>query len=147
MKLFFFWLTFSGLIKSKRKISYIDFTARHKQIPISISHSMISFIWSSWPKKYSCKKSGDAGYRSPYLPHAKRALYHLSYTPMNTMLITNWCKIISQQSTVLTLVYRKATETNFRNFSHQSFYVIFYARSMYFLIEGSKVCALRLSVY
>ena len=28
------------------------------------------------------KKSGDAGYRSRYLPHAKRALYHLSYTPV-----------------------------------------------------------------
>ena len=27
------------------------------------------------------QKSGDAGYRSRYLPHAKRALYHLSYTP------------------------------------------------------------------
>ena len=27
------------------------------------------------------KKFGDAGYRSRYLPHAKRALYHLSYTP------------------------------------------------------------------
>ena len=25
--------------------------------------------------------SGDAGYRSPYLSHAKRALYHLSYIP------------------------------------------------------------------
>ena len=25
---------------------------------------------------------GDAGYRSPYLSHAKRALYHLSYIPM-----------------------------------------------------------------
>ena len=24
---------------------------------------------------------GDAGYRSPYFSHAKRALYHLSYTP------------------------------------------------------------------
>ena len=24
---------------------------------------------------------GDAGYRSPYLSHAKRALYHLSYIP------------------------------------------------------------------
>ena len=24
---------------------------------------------------------GDAGYRSRYLSHAKRALYHLSYTP------------------------------------------------------------------
>ena len=25
---------------------------------------------------------GDGGYRSPYLSHAKRALYHLSYVPM-----------------------------------------------------------------
>ena len=29
------------------------------------------------------KLFGDAGYRSRYLPHAKRALYHLSYTPVN----------------------------------------------------------------
>ena len=27
------------------------------------------------------KKVGDAGYRSPYLSHAKRALYHVSYVP------------------------------------------------------------------
>ena len=27
------------------------------------------------------KVSGDGGYRSPYLSHAKRALYHLSYVP------------------------------------------------------------------
>ena len=27
------------------------------------------------------KNFGDAGYRSPCLSHAKRALYHLSYTP------------------------------------------------------------------
>ena len=27
------------------------------------------------------QKSGDAGYRSLYLSHAERALYHLSYTP------------------------------------------------------------------
>ena len=25
---------------------------------------------------------GDGGYRSPYLSHAKRALYHLSYVPL-----------------------------------------------------------------
>ena len=28
------------------------------------------------------EKFGDGGYRSPYLSHAKRALYHLSYVPM-----------------------------------------------------------------
>ena len=27
------------------------------------------------------KIAGDGGYRSPYLSHAKRALYHLSYVP------------------------------------------------------------------
>ena len=25
---------------------------------------------------------GDAGYRSPYLSHAKQALYHLTYIPI-----------------------------------------------------------------
>ena len=33
------------------------------------------------------EKLGDAGYRSRYLSHAKRALYHLSYTPLNTHLL------------------------------------------------------------
>ena len=28
---------------------------------------------------------GDAGYRSPYFSHAKRALYHLSYIPSNVL--------------------------------------------------------------
>ena len=27
-------------------------------------------------------KNGGEGHRSPYLSHAKRALYHLSYTPL-----------------------------------------------------------------
>ena len=31
--------------------------------------------------KFHFKKSGGAGYRSLCLTHAKRALYHLSYTP------------------------------------------------------------------
>eukprot|EP01045_Picozoa_sp_COSAG04_P009166 COSAG04_NODE_524_length_13127_cov_18.191511_22_plen_165_part_00 len=31
------------------------------------------------------KKYGDAGYRSRYLSHAKRALYHLSYTPLSPL--------------------------------------------------------------
>lgn len=30
---------------------------------------------------HNCKKYGGAGYRSRYLSHAKRALYHLSYAP------------------------------------------------------------------
>ncbi|KAL6003438.1 hypothetical protein ACLOJK_023665 [Asimina triloba] len=32
------------------------------------------------------KLNGEAGYRSPYLSHAKRALYHLSYIPLMTIL-------------------------------------------------------------
>ena len=38
----------------------------------------------SRPKEWSpgeAKTFGDGGYRSPYLSHAKRALYHLSYVP------------------------------------------------------------------
>ncbi|KAH9622307.1 hypothetical protein KSS87_011075 [Heliosperma pusillum] len=30
---------------------------------------------------WATESNGDAGYRSPYLSHAKRALYHLSYIP------------------------------------------------------------------
>ena len=37
---------------------------------------------SSLKRRRIKKKFGDAGYRSRYLPHAKRALYHLSYTPV-----------------------------------------------------------------
>ena len=33
-----------------------------------------------WDKE---KIFGDGGYRSPYLSHAKRALYHLSYVPIS----------------------------------------------------------------
>ena len=37
---------------------------------------------------------GDAGHRSPYLSHAKRALYHLSYIPLNSsswLTVRKWC--------------------------------------------------------
>jgi hypothetical protein len=36
-------------------------------------------LLNPWPR-------GDAGYRSPYLSHAKRALYHLSYIPPITVM-------------------------------------------------------------
>ena len=32
-------------------------------------------------KKQFIEKNGGEGHRSPYLSHAKRSLYHLSYTP------------------------------------------------------------------
>ncbi|KAF8021708.1 hypothetical protein BT93_G1991 [Corymbia citriodora subsp. variegata] len=47
----------------------------HSDIP---SHG----IWVRIRKKSKESESGDAGYRSPYLSHAKRALYHLSYIPL-----------------------------------------------------------------
>ena len=40
------------------------------------------FMLSQSSKKVKGRESGDAGYRSPYLSHAKRALYHLSYIPL-----------------------------------------------------------------
>ena len=40
------------------------------------------------PQQKSKRLFGGAGYRSPYLSHAKRALYHLSYTPIDELLAT-----------------------------------------------------------
>ena len=43
---------------------------------------------------------GGAGYRSRYLSHAKRALYHLSYAPWNSRITTNGqfiCKFITKK--------------------------------------------------
>ena len=38
------------------------------------------------PRAVGGKKTfGDGGYRSPYLSHAKRALYHLSYVPVSVI--------------------------------------------------------------
>ena len=39
---------------------------------------------------------GDAGYRSRYLPHAKRALYHLSYTPTMSGYISYYYQYANQ---------------------------------------------------
>ena len=49
------------------------------------------------------KGAGDGGYRSPYLSHAKRALYHLSYVPMCTpcLILLSFilsCKVFLEQS-------------------------------------------------
>ena len=49
---------------------------------------------------------GDAGYRSPYLSHAKRALYHLSYIPVLfkiwasfwTQFMKNWFSLCNELS-------------------------------------------------
>ena len=41
-------------------------------------------------EKISDKNFGGAGYRSRYLSHAKRALYHLSYAPIAEQTATIW---------------------------------------------------------
>ena len=60
---------------------------------------------------------GDAGYRSPYLSHATRALYHLSYIPIRSV-CSNWviklpCFIlISLPQVSLSLVRYNFTDPN-----------------------------------
>ena len=44
---------------------------------------VILVVPASKKKGSTSKKIGEAGHRSPYLSHAKRALYHLSYIPSN----------------------------------------------------------------
>jgi hypothetical protein len=43
-----------------------------------------SMLCASSSRSSTCVtiKNGEVGYRSQYLPHAKRALYHLSYIPV-----------------------------------------------------------------
>ena len=43
---------------------------------------------------HSEKDIGGAGYRSQYLPHAKRALYNLSYAPDNN----EWFVEVNEQN-------------------------------------------------
>jgi hypothetical protein len=39
--------------------------------------------------KHEISVLGDAGYRSRYLSHAKRALFHLSYTPVTPIVVVD----------------------------------------------------------
>ena len=49
----------------------------------------------------SRKGFGDAGHRSPYLSHAKRALYHLSYIPVPFKLRASfWTKFMKYQLSI-----------------------------------------------
>merc|ERR1739846_246312 len=57
-------------------------------IPGRCSIFLVSHLQPEEKKKMKYAKeqkgAGDGGYRSPYLSHAKRALYHLSYVPIST---------------------------------------------------------------
>ena len=55
---------------------------RAQDIEIGVARSLPLYKNSKCTKEKITKNIiGDAGYRSPYLSHAKRALYHLSYIP------------------------------------------------------------------
>ncbi len=55
---------------------------KHKQQnAIACTEPLSTLLHSVQPKKFLERIGGD-GYRSHYLSHAKRALYHLSYTPV-----------------------------------------------------------------
>lgn len=79
----------SGVFKSIREVQMpVQFLAKNYNAAKSFIknfHDLQQFIWywmlvwASIIKKY--KSYGEPEYRSRCLPHAKRALYHLSYTP------------------------------------------------------------------
>ena len=65
-----------------REISFLDMKDECLKIEIKtaiLGHFQITKI--DFTKKFQ-KCCGGAGYRSRYLSHAKRALYHLSYAPV-----------------------------------------------------------------
>jgi hypothetical protein len=61
-----------------------------------LGDNFVEFEFKIMNKK---KVIGGAGYRSRYLSHAKRALYHLSYAPVPTN------ELIFKQYTLLYLLY------------------------------------------
>ena len=98
-------LTFNKSLTFKLAPSHIDFVGRrvtqHRwfsgrmlachaggpgSIPGRCKHFFASHLQPEEKKTMKCAKeqkgAGDGGYRSPYLSHAKRALYHLSYVPI-----------------------------------------------------------------
>lgn len=83
--------TYLWLISSYNSTSYSDINRKinkkeHKYVThITLSnvvHKSNKITTKSSIKKKKKKTFGDAGHRSPYLSHAKRALYHLSYAPI-----------------------------------------------------------------
>ena len=75
----------------------------------SYNCSILTFIFISLGNlsiyKPKLKKSGDAGYRSRYLSHAKRALYHLSYTPLKVSQSNTCYYIMAQNTEILFYVF------------------------------------------
>ena len=69
-------------------IAFLASAVLFQMLPFLIGRTNPCFFWSN-ETAYRISffsgllwKIGDAGHRSPYLPHAKQALYHLSYIPV-----------------------------------------------------------------
>ena len=88
------WHLYEGAVKAATKLRDVD--TLMKIIDVARSESIkseakqaIALIEGRWlvcsetqsTKRFVRKENGGEGHRSPYLSHAKRALYHLSYTP------------------------------------------------------------------
>ena len=67
-------------------ISYFQWKCNNSTLDVRFyvmfTRSTRIFDANSKVSKSKCKMVGGAGYRSRYLSHAKRALYHLSYAPI-----------------------------------------------------------------
>ena len=66
--------------------------------------------------RFGKKRSGDAGYRSPYLSHAKRALYNLSYIPIT---IFHWTLNCCNESYNFQLVWSRSFYHSTSGASHR----------------------------
>ena len=65
---------------------------------------------------------GGAGHRSPYLSHAKRALYHLNYTPnwMGNWFSCKTCAILANVSDYL-MPRPDVNDTNYVKSQHKTY--------------------------
>ena len=70
---------------------------------------------------YRIKKDGGAGYRSPCPSHAKRVLYHLSYTPIHRKRRTKGVVSASFNLSNILWGYIKKIKTLQRGFEPRSF--------------------------
>ena len=61
---------------------------------------MICIIGKEKKSQKKKEKSGDAGFRSRYLPHAKRTRYQIRHTPISQL----WMKLILNNDCILTFV-------------------------------------------
>ena len=64
------------------------------------------------------KNFGDGGYRSPYLSHAKRALYHLSYVPSYSKGRSNKLGLADRQVAITSQLIRSVSAFCTNNFYH-----------------------------